>query len=398
MSDSPPQEQQPEYTTVFDDVDTFDIFDDGAAPDEVVFYVRGGTVRDILSSQARPDRWAEVVPYARVSTDEHTQWQKDYDAARKAVSGIQEALETARLAWETARRAAAEQLAGVWEEYRPTHGTIAERVKEATALVEAEDARLHELRARKADEAKAAEDAVLGPQTWSAYLPVGQASKVAPDMFVPVLHLTGCQVLRGRDDQEYRAYRRLRAGEARDVLLGGGPETARGHMTGRTLPTRLCGRCKPAASLRDALGDVFDTWQAEVDSLQPPLPQKLKIVGNQLRKILPDYIPEHTLAKSGYTLSPTTHTYRDVKTIEPYEALIGWYDAAKKYITREEPERLRALFDTLPDHGWSVRSITGEATGKGSPLVAIRKMTPAEIKEHAARKQAARTATITPEN
>jgi hypothetical protein len=371
-----------QYAKVCDDIG---IVESDAIPDYVLHVAEEGTV-DPLGHEA-VDAGSWEVRAARVTPAERAQWLKDYATMKQETDAATAHLEAARKVWEAAQKTTAAKVIAAWEDYQHVHELIKRRMKDVEALRDAEDERQYAEERKAAAEAKAAEDAELGPQTWAAFFPRSGKVKTAADMYVPVLHLAGCSVLGGREYVSYsNSCQLLRATEVRRTLLEGGPETSRERRTGRTLPTKLCGRCKPQQSLHEELGEVYDTWQAETDAIQPPLPSQSKYIDQQFRKILPKYLPLYHHKVDGYS-QVSDSKYREKELIKPYEVLIGWYGHLRKSIV-PNPERLEALFETLPDHGWAVRHVKSPWPGEENQLiaVAVRKMTVAEIRQHAADK------------
>jgi hypothetical protein len=386
--------EEPQYIKINTDINSlYDV--DIPEGDDVLFVPTDKIVADPVE-RADDDR-AYFAAYdennvARATVAERLDWSKAYHRFYTEVETAQAEWELAEAAYEKAEQRRAEHLTAAWESYRPTQEVIGQRIGEVHELREAayqaEQQRIHD----KAIADQVAEDAELGPRTWAVYQKTDTYDTKKPDMMVPVLHLAGCSVLKGQEDTKlsYRSdYRRLRIAEAHEILLTGGPEMARAGVygygrTGRYLHTKLCGRCKPHDSLRAELGEVFDGWLAEVDSVQPPLPTEKKVL-SELTAILQPWFTHN--ADEGFTLA-SDKKYREVGRIEPFETLVGWGTTltagGKRRSLIESPEKLAEIEEILPKHGWAVRRFIDIWDKKNdvecTSSVAIRRMTKAEIR------------------
>lgn len=329
------------------------------------------------------DSWAEE-DAARASEEERQLWNSAYATFTGAVERAEETLETARAAWEQAQGVYRGALEDAWQEYAPADTAIGERVEEVRRMRREREEEQRQAEARAAQEAQDAEDRELGPRTWVTYHPQVREVKVAPDMMVPVIHLAGCPVTKGRENVEssrvYANYRYARKDAVQATLLEGAPRYARGRATEERLPTKLCGRCKPQESLRQALGTVFEDWQEERDNERPPMPS-IKGMPSAL-KLNDEWGHYRT---PGYRVMSDKY-YRDEDLIRADEVLIGWYDPAKETIVANE-EALERLMQILPDRGFNVRRVNEpQRYGMGDRLshygVAVSRMTAAERRRH----------------
>lgn len=383
--------EQPTYYQTKDDIDTLGDVDGGAY--EAVEFITDQRVEDPLD-QGNSGDWGGIA-VARATEAERAEWTAAYGKLTERAGKIQANLDAARGAWEQAQGVYTAELRDAYADYQPVNDLITARIEEVYKLREEAHQEAEKARARAAVEAQAKEDAELGARAWVTHHPTAMSAKTAPDMLVPVVHNAGCSVTKGGEDRSYQnEYRYARAADVRKVLEEGGPEMFRGHATGATLFTRLCGRCKPEASLREALGEYFDNWLVKAESVQKPMP-----TSNGMPKALglADEWLDAYRKKDGYLLVSNRY-YAQENLVEPYETLIGWAVVGERgnTVSSEHPEKLDALFTKLPKRGFAVRRIK-EPQAYGPPFagtdskksVAVRRMTAHEIRQ--AKAGAART-------
>ncbi|MFC4328293.1 hypothetical protein ACFPC0_10695 [Streptomyces andamanensis] len=368
MTDTP----EPAYWRVDNDAELLYSLD-GLNEDEVVHSITGDQPVDPMDTG---EDFLRPLEAARATPDELTQWHQAHASLKLTVFKADEALEAARAAWEAAQKAHHNVLKAAWEAYEPTDRVIAGRRDEVNEMRDKAEQELREA----AQEAKDKEDAELGPRTWVTYEPNVALVKNSPDMAVPVIHLAGCKVTEGREDYTYKdEYRYARKDDVEVVLLKGAPRYARGRATPDRLPTKLCGRCKPHESLHEALGETYEEWRRELESIQEPAPTHAGMAGvlglkDEWRRYKTD----------GYTVTSSTY-YREENLIEPYEELIGWYDGEREVVVPNE-EKLARLEEILPGRGFAVRRVKSPAafhTGKewSDTAVAVRRLTKAEKRQ-----------------
>lgn len=345
---------------------------------DAVFVITEDSI-DPLSPEAVEAGWE--IRAARASKAELAEWRQAYAELRHTTDRIRADLEAARAAWEAACGQAHAKLQDAWEEYRPVHEAIDRRRDEVEELRE----RDVQERARKAQAeaaaAQAAEDAELGARTWVVYEPEidSWARKKHPEMYVPVVHVAGCSVTKGReDDPRDKEWNYVRAAGVEATITAGGPLAAQGSLTGERVPVKLCGRCKPEQTLRDAgLGHVFERWRDEVESIQPPMHPERHLKGKLGIQEWRTFSPR----KSGYTLVQH-ETYRKEGSISEHEILLGWWDADREHLIADE-DRLRWLERELPKNGFAVRRFNEPEKWGGrqnTQAVAVRRMTAGEIR------------------
>lgn len=347
---------------------------------------------DPLSEDAE-DTWE--IRAARATPEELAEWGKAYDTLKQRADTGAQMLATARAKWEADRAAALAELRAAYSDYEHVHDAIARRHEEVEELREKADAERQAAEQARLDAAQAAEDAELGPRTWVVHeISPGRWNSVdhkkAKDMFIPTVHVAGCPVTKGREDMEGEwAWQYARAGGVETIIQAGGPLASNGRpVKGSRAPVKMCGRCKPEASLRAAgLGDAMDAWQSEVDAIQPPMhpdrsiPKKLGLEGewvNMYRK------------QDGYTIV-SYKTYQQEGSITADEILIGWYDTEKARVTEsdEAVAKQNRLAEILPDRGFAVRRFNEPKRFRSDErecraAVAVRRMTPGEIRQRQA--------------
>jgi hypothetical protein len=388
--------EEPQYIKISTDADS--LYDaDVPGGDDVLFVPTDQIVTDPVGRT--DDGSVYLADYdednvARATLEERFAWSVAHHRFSTEYEAAEAEWRLAEAAYEKAKERLAKSLTAAWEGYRSTQEAIGQRIEEVQELREAayqaEQQRIHD----KAIADQVAEDAELGPRTWAVWQNTETYGAKKPDMMVPMLHLAGCSVLRGREDVKlsYRSdVRRLRIAEAHEILLTGGPEMARAGVhgygrTGRYLHTKLCGRCKPHDSLREELGEVFDGWLYEVESVQPPLPTEKKVLSELTAILQPWFFHD---ADEGFTMA-SDEKYREAGRIEPFETLVGWgsaFTAAsgdRRRSLAESPEKLAEIEEILPKHGWAVRRFIDIWDKKNDveciTSVAVRKMTKAEIR------------------
>ncbi|MFE2934899.1 hypothetical protein [Streptomyces sp. NPDC059278] len=376
-------EQPTYYKTKKDDVDTLNDVDGHGY--ESVEFITDQRVEDPLD-QGYSDNW-EGIAVARATEAERTEWTAAYGKLTERAGKIQDKLDAARGAWEQAQGVYTDELRDAYADYRPVNDLIAARTEEVDKLREEAHQEAEKARARAAVEAQAKEDAELGARAWVTHHPNSMSAKTAPDMLVPVVHNAGCSVTKGGEDRSYQnEYRYARAADVRKVLEEGGPEMSRGRATGATLPARLCGRCKPEASLREALGEYFENWLVKAESVQKPMPT---LQGMPKALGLADEWLDAYRKKDGYNLVSNKY-YAQEKLVEPYETLVGWVVVGEKgnTVSSKHPEKLDALFAKLPARGFAVRRVREPqvygpkvAGADAKTAVAVRRMTAHEIRQ-----------------
>jgi hypothetical protein len=372
---------KPTYYTTEDDIDVLSGYD---ADDETVTHVTSTVWADPLDSGT--DNYFEQ-PVARATLDEHQQWTEAYETLREESSRISAVLDEAEAAWEKAKSEANRQMTEAWNVYKPTADIIAQRVAEVEAMREQDYQAKKALRSQAALDAQAAEDAEYGPRTWVTFHPNSSFAKVSPTMLQPVIHLAGCKLTSGNEDRTYGSYYKYaRKAQVQDTLLEGAPLFERGRATQDRVPTKLCGRCKPHASLEAALGETYLAWRTEVESVQGAMPPNRgvpKALGlerewnDRLGKI------------EGYTIVSSTY-YRSEGLIEPHELLIGWVtfpDNGNAHVSNDREDMLDALVAELPKRGFIARRHTEPerygarfAGTVSKTSVAVRRMTKHEIR------------------
>lgn len=325
---------------------------------------------------------------ARASEEELAEWRAAYDALVKTAAGASEKLAAAKAAWEKARQEALGELRAAYAAYEHVHDTIEKRHGEVEALrQEAENDRTRQEQA-EADRAQAAEDAELGPRTWVIYeLTTVDANyygkKKTPDMFLPMIHVAGCAVTKGREKYDHeKAWRYARAIDVRAAISAGGSLAANGRRTGKRAAVRMCGRCKPEESMRQAgLGDAYDEWRAETDVIQPPIPADRYLVK---RLDLGDDWRGWSKQRSGF-VPVHPDSYREKGAIAKHEFLLGWWDADRQTVDRHAQSRLAYLEQVLPGRGFAVRKFDEPKEYGGGECLsarAVRLMTPGEVRQH----------------
>ncbi|MEU9405541.1 hypothetical protein AB0E08_07540 [Streptomyces sp. NPDC048281] len=377
-----PSGDKPVYYRLNTDRCISDILD-GFNEEETVHFVTDKVV-DPYDTGSEDSWYAEHA--ARATPEEHTAWTGAYQTFTGAVSRADDDLKAAQAAWEAAQARHSAALQDAWNDYAPTDAVIYERQDEVVTMRRQREDDERAAQTRAAQQAQDQEDAELGARTWVTFTPLyNHGMKVKPDMMVPVIHLAGCKITKGSERLPYtNEYRYARKAEVQETLLEGAFRRERGRTTSEKLPTKLCGRCKPHESLRKALGYVYDEWLEGVESIQDPMPT-------------PDGTPNalglkdewRSRSKDGFTTVSSTY-YRDEGLIEPYETLVGWYDAERR-IVWDAPEKLAELEQLLPERGFAVRRVKEpKAFNVGDKLsqtgVAVRRMTKAEIRR---RKEAA---------
>lgn len=332
-----------------------------------------------------PEQW-EQQDAARASDEEAAQWGAAYATFASSVTRAQEKLEAARAAWEQAQGIHAAALNDARDDYAPTHQAITRRVEEVEGMRADRNRAEQEAQARAAQEARDREDAALGPRTWVVYQPTRHTVnlKTAPDMMVPVIHLATCTLVGYKVEATsavYVEWTYARRAEVETVLLNGAPRYARGRATDEGLPTKLCGRCKPADSLHAALGTVFETWREQVESVQAFLPNTAHGMAAAL-KLQDEWRHGST---PGYTIVSSLYQ-RAESLITPPERLIGWYSPDRQAVV-PNPEALERLEKILPERGFAVRRVSvpaallqGRLPHLSDTAVAVRRMTPQEIR------------------
>ncbi|MFF9265901.1 hypothetical protein [Streptomyces longwoodensis] len=349
-------DEQPRYYRVVALTELSDEMDEIAAEagtwDGYAHAVTGLEVDPYVASESE-DSW-EHLEAARANAEEHTLWSQAHETFTGEVKRAEEKLAAARAAWEQAQGIYTAALQDAWQDYAPTEAAIRERREEVVRMRERRAAEERQAKARAAQEAQAREDAELGARTWVTFEPElnPRGRKKSPDMYLPTIHLAGCPVTKGReDDRRDRQWHYARAGGVQALLLSGGPLASNGSLTGKRAPVRLCGRCKPHDGIRAAgLGAALDAWQAQVDAIQPPIPAE-----RSLRKRLDlgaDWRGWNK-QRSGY-VEVLPDTYREEGCVADYEFILGWWDAERQSLVPAE-DRLTHLEQVLPDRGFAVR-------------------------------------------
>lgn len=365
---------EPVYYRVLTDVDISEHLDD-FNDEDAVRYITDTPVDPMDEGEGYYEEHA-----ARATGDELAAWGKAYATFQAETARADADLEHARAAWEKAQSIHSDRLRDAWNDYAPTDTAVAQRRDEVVAMRRKAEEEEREAEARAKQEAQDREDAELGPRTWITYHPNSSSVKVSPDMMVPVIHLAECKATGGAEHLPYRnEYRFARKADVQETLLAGAPRYARGRATNDLLPTKLCGRCKPQESLRQALGAVYDEWLAKVENTQPPMPTPKGVAGALgLKDEWRSYrTPGYTVVSDQY--------YRAEELIEPHEALIGWYDPAREVVTPNQ-EKLARLEEILPERGFAVRRVKEPARyhvgdKESETAVAVRRMTKAEIRQ-----------------
>jgi hypothetical protein len=375
------------YRTIFD-TDTLYELDDFNAYDAVLAATEqtvpgGPTGDDALNKNGE-------MTLAQATEDEARQWWAAYARLRSAAAIATQELEAAERIWKAARDAANAKLLAAYDAYKPTHEAIERRMSDADDVRNAADAVTATKRAAAAQAEQAAEDNQLGPRRWVVKQvtdPYGV--KKAPDMYVPTVHLADCPTLHAKPGTPLRAMATFQK------IREGAPEARSGRkQPGTHLHTRLCGRCKPEASLREAIGEEFDQWLTEAESVQPPAPS-LKVLQRELSAKIPWV--DTPARRDGYCYVGAD-LYRKHSKVAEHELLLGWIthtEDGRRRVTNTEPDKLAALYDLLPPLGFAVRPLTepnldwrGNDQGgeeRISPsAVAIRRMTAGERRARAA--------------
>lgn len=376
----------PRYIRIAWDIDTLTDLEK-FNEEEAILHPTGEIHAGPLSEDAvNEDR--EIVA-ARATREEEEQWLLAHQQLRVAANRAHEKLDAARAEWEQAQGRHSGALQDAYNDYRPVQEAIYARLTESEKILGQHEQQERERRRRETEAAQAAEDAALGPRLWVVVQRDAYGPK-SPDMLVPIVHLVQCPTFQG---VYYR--KELRAPAVLDIIQRGGPELRRGAKTGKTLHTKLCGRCKPADSLRAHLGDLlpnFERWLEEVDALQPPRPTEA-----QLKKVIDPWL-QYRRGGDGYNLA-NSDQYRALRLIEPHEELVGWVrwpsEGTLRYLATDAPERLAHLIESLPAQGYVARYFTDLGAVADEPCksaVAVRRMTPGERRRFAADKAAARRA------
>lgn len=378
--------QDPTYYRVEADVDALFELDNFNADDTVLTVTTqeipgGPTSPEALDSQGE-------MRAVRATEQEVKNWADTYARLRATAAEATAELDAAEQVWAAARATATTKLKAAYADYELTQESIEDRLGEADDLREAAE----NARVRAAD---AADDDYLGPRDWVVrQVTDPHGLRKTPDMFVPVVHLADCPTLQGKQAAP------VRIATAWAKIREGAPEARGGRKRpGTRLHTRLCGRCKPEDSLRAAIGAwEFDLWLAEAEAVQPPAPSVLV-----LQRELSARIPWADAAsrRDGYNYVGTD-LYRRHSKIEQHELLLGWVKhppEGRRCVAEDEPEKLAALYDLLPPLGYAVRPVTepnvdlrghnrGGQEYTSRAAVAIRRMTAAERRRHAAAKAA----------
>lgn len=319
---------------------------------------------------------------ARASAEELAEWRAAYDTLTETAAAAREKLAAAKAAWEKARSEVMADLHAAYAAYEHVHDTIDKRHDEVDALrQEAENEQERQEQAAQ-EAALAAQDAELGPRTWVIYRPDTVDAKKTPDMFLPVIHVTGCPLTKGRASIEPESkWTYARKDDVTEAIRAGGILAANGRRTGKRAEVRLCGRCKPEATLREAgLGEVFEEWRAKVESVQEPMHPDRYI---KTKLGLEGEWRGWGTTKSGYALV-TPDTYRKEGCITEHEIMLGWWDAERESISSIDEDKLKRLEETLPERGYAVRWFNEPERWGGRPCtsaVAVRRMTKAEIRQ-----------------
>lgn len=367
--------EEPTYYRVQLSLDLGEALEDINEDDAVHFL----TDKEVDPYDAGDDWHAEWA--VRASKEEHADWTRAYETFSANVKRAKEKLNAARDAWEQAQGVFRATLEDVWQGYAPTDAAITNRYEEVETMRLERDKEERAAEARAAQEAQDREDAELGPRTWVVFHPSSSEAKAAPDMMVPVIHLAGCKVTEGREDLPYSSsWKYTRPSEVEKVLLKGAPRCSRGMPTTEMLPTKLCGRCKPQESLRQALGEVYESWQEEQDNRREPMPTAKGLPG--ALKLQNEWGNYRT---PGYSAMSDKY-YRAEGLIEADELMVGWYVPEKDAIMPNE-QALERLVKILPARGFIARRVKeprafsrdGKMSDSG---VAVRRMTRAEIRQH----------------
>jgi hypothetical protein len=374
-------DNEPTYYKVDTDIDTLYAYD--SLDDQTVLKITDEVWADPLNGGGD---WHDQ-NVAQANEDERARWTQAYTTFRSEVGQVTDTLDAARAAYQKAKEDAEKAATVAWNVYKTVVGEIEVRVEEVEAM-RAEHEALETLnRVLDAESARAAEDAELGPRTWVTFHPNSSTAKVSPTMMQPVIHLAGCKVTEGREHLSYTIeYCFARKAEVQDVLLKGAPRMERGRSTPDRVFTKLCGRCKPHASLEEALGETYLAWRTQVESVQEPMPTYrgiAKALGLEDEWAFP------SRSQDGYTVVSSAY-YRPEGLIEPHEELIGrtaFRENGRSYAVEDCTDHLEHLMAVLPSRGFAVRRVCQPARlgGKDGALstsaVAVRRMTIHEIRQ-----------------
>jgi len=373
---------KPAYYKTKNDID---ILDDHPLEDETVTFITREKWADPLDEGNDGGYWSQDI--AQATDQELDLWEGAYDRFRADTGKVHEDLEAARKVWEAAQEAANQRITTLWETYKPVSVVLQSRIAEAEELREEnrekEEARL----AQQRIDAQAAEDRELGPRTWVTFHPTSATARVSPTMYQPVIHLAGCKLTGGRENLTYtNEYKIARKEQVQKTLLEGAVLMDRGRPTQERIFTKLCGRCKPHASLKEALGDVYDAWLVASESVQEPMP---KLSGGLYKDLgLEDEWFSKRPAKDGYYPVDASYLKKE-KLIEPFETFLGWVyttEDGRTFASSDCEDKLLVLMETLPERGFAVRRVmqpeqVGGGDGKLSTTgVAVRRMTKHEIR------------------
>jgi hypothetical protein len=372
----------PAYYATELDLDVLDALDNFNRHDAV--HVVTDRPVDPLSDDAVVEGYE--IRVARATPEELAEWRSAYAALCQRAGAAADKLAAAKAAWEKARAEALGELHAAYADYEHVHDTIDKRHDEVQRL--RGEAANEKTRAENAEAARrqAEEDAELGPRTWVIHeLTTVDANyfrrKKTPEMYLPTIHVAGCPVTDGRERYDYEvSWRYARAGEVEMTLRQGGQLASNGVRTERRAPARLCGRCKPEASLRAAgLGEAFEAWRAQADAVQPPRP-------------LERYVPKKLGLEDEWFGGYRRPGYREVDVdtyvkegaIHPYEVVIGWWTGERWASGDPLPEELLRLEQILPERGVAVRRFNELERWGGKPFragVAVRYMTEGELRQ-----------------
>lgn len=387
----PATPDEPVYYRTHVDIDTLHALDDFNDHDAV--HVITPDPVDPLSDDATAEGLETAA--ARASAEELTEWGNAYDTLKQRAAAATRMLAIAQAKWETDRDAALTELRAAYAEYEHVHDTIERRHDEVDELRDKATAEAEAAEQARLDAAQAAEDAELGPRGWVIHaltpdLYNSYDHNKKPDMFIPTIHVAGCPVTKGREEDTtgYREWQYARVGAVAETLHAKGPLAKNACLTGELAPVKLCGRCKPEASLRAAgIGDAVDAWQAQVDAIQPPMPAD-RLIPKQLG--LQDEWASRYQEKDGYIIV-SYETYRKEGCITADEILIGWLDATLNSVSEsdEAVAMQNRLAEILPDRGFAVRRFnepkrlrTDERESRAA--VAVRRMRTGEIRQRQA--------------
>lgn len=336
------------YYRIFNNDELLDVGD----PTDVDGYVLAVTSLEV-DPYDTGEGWHEEHA-ARATPAEHARWSAAYDTLKDALRRAENDLEAARAAWEAAQGRHRAALQDARNDYGPTHTEIAERREEVQEMRRQREQEQREAQERAAREAQEREDAELGPRTWVIYQPSlhDRTRKKHPEMFLPTIHLATCSLTHGREhDNTAKEWNFARAKDVEAVLNTGGPMARGGYPTKQHGPARLCGRCKPQDSLRQALGTVYESWQEEQDKKPLPMPDSKRLPAAM--KLTDEW--NNGRSRPGYAVMSDKY-YRDEGLVHADEIMLGWYDPAKETIVQNE-EALERLVRILPERGYTARRV-----------------------------------------